>query len=94
MRVEMENLSRDEFSQMLSEAIEKASKTNPDSDYKSTGLLTREETAEMLKINLSTLNEWVKKGYLKVYSIGYRRYFKESEVLNSLISLNKTNNGN
>ena len=48
----------------------------------------------MLKINLSTLNEWVKKVYLKVYSIGYRRYFKESEVLNSLISLNKTNNGN
>jgi hypothetical protein len=87
----IENLSKDEFSQMLSEVVEKASKTIPESNYKSTGLLTREETAEMLKINLSTLYEWTKKGYLKVYSKGYRRYYKEEEVLGSLISLNKTN---
>ena len=90
----IENVSKDEFSQMLSEVVEKASKTIPESNYKTSGLLTREETAEMLKINLSTLNEWVKKGYLKVYSIGYRRYFKEEEVLNSLISINKTKHGN
>lgn len=91
MRVEIENLSRDEFSQMLSDALEKASKSNPVSDYRSSGLLSREETAKMLKINLSTLNEWTKKGYLKVYAKGYRRYYKEDEVLDSLISLNKTN---
>ncbi len=86
----IENLSRDEFSQMLSEAAENASNKFSGPNYKSTGLLTREETAKMLKINLSTLNEWTKRGHLKVYAKGYRRYYKEEEVLDSLISLNKT----
>jgi excisionase family DNA binding protein len=90
MRIEIENLSRDEFSQILSDALEKASLNQPRSNYKTPNLLTREETAKLLKINLSTLHDWVKKGYLTAHSIGYRRYFKEDEVLDSLISLNRT----
>ena len=90
----IENLSRDEFSKMLSDAVEKASMKNPGANYKTPGLLSREETAKLLKINLSTLHYWVKKGYLTVHSLGYRRYFKEDEVLNSLVSLNKVKDGN
>ena len=38
-------------------------------------LLTREETAEYLKISLSTLWHWSKKGILPSYGIGCRVYY-------------------
>lgn len=88
----VENLSRDEFSQMLSDAFLKASLKTQGSNYKTPDLLSREETAQLLKINLSTLHDWTKKGYLNAYSIGYRRYFKEEEVLSALIHLNPKKN--
>ncbi|MCI0922519.1 helix-turn-helix domain-containing protein [Sphingobacterium rhinopitheci] len=49
--------------------------------------LTRQEVANMLKINLSTLHDWVKKGKLKSYGIGGRVYFLKSDIVNSLILL-------
>ena len=51
-------------------------------------LLTREETAEYLKISLSTLWHWSKKGILPSYGIGKRVYYKRSEVESSLIRIN------
>jgi len=47
-------------------------------------LLTRDETAKFLQCDISTLHNWVKKGKLNVYGIGNRRYFKRSELLESL----------
>ena len=48
-------------------------------------LLTREEAAEFLKINLSTLWSWQQKGRIKAYGIsGHRRYYKRSELLEAL----------
>lgn len=49
--------------------------------------LSRHETAEMLKINVSTLHNWVKKGSLKSYGIEGRVYFKRSEVEQALVEL-------
>lgn len=49
------------------------------------GLLTREETCELLKINSSTLWAWTNKGKVKAYAIGARRYYKRSEIMASLI---------
>lgn len=43
-------------------------------------LLTRNEVAEMLKCDLSTIHNWCKKGKLKPYGIGNRVYFKRSEI--------------
>ncbi len=43
-------------------------------------LLTREETAEYLKISLTTLWQWSKKGILPSYGIGNRVYYKRSEI--------------
>ena len=61
-------------------------------------LLTRQETCEMLKINLSTLWLWTKKNRLKSHGIGNRVYYKRSEVQASVIALNpslsKTSNTN
>ncbi|MFT7036730.1 MAG: excisionase family DNA binding protein [Cyclobacteriaceae bacterium] len=51
-------------------------------------LMTREETAEYLKISLTTLWQWRKKGILPSYSIGNRVYYKRSEVEFCLIMTN------
>lgn len=51
-------------------------------------LLTREETAEYLKISLSTLWHWSKKGILPSYGIGNRVYYKRSEIESCLIRIN------
>lgn len=50
-------------------------------------LLTREETFRLLKIDSTTLWYWTKKGKLKCYAIGNRRYYKKSEVLECLTLL-------
>ena len=52
-------------------------------------LLTREETCDFLKINSSTLWDWTNKGKVKAFGIGNRRYYKRSELLNSLKELKK-----
>ena len=55
---------------------------------KPTELLTRKEVSKLLKIDLSTVHNWVKSNKLKAYSIGNRVYFKRTEVEDSLILLN------
>ena len=49
--------------------------------------LTRNEVAEMLKCDLSTVHNWTKKGKLKKYCIGDRTYYKRSEVESALIAI-------
>lgn len=49
-------------------------------------LLTREETAEYLKISLTTLWNWSKIGILCSYRIGNRVYYKRSEVEDRLVN--------
>jgi excisionase family DNA binding protein len=48
-------------------------------------LLTRHEAANLLKINITTLYHWTRKGKIPSYGIGNRVYYKRSEVLNSLV---------
>jgi len=50
-------------------------------------LLTRSQTANFLKINLSTLYLWTKKGLLKSYSISGKVYYKRSEIESALVEL-------
>jgi len=52
-------------------------------------LLTREEACKLLQINSSTLWHWQNKGKVKAYGIGNRRYYKRSELLQSLIELKR-----
>lgn len=52
-----------------------------------TEYLTRREVAKMLGINLTTLNNWTKKGILKSYGVGGRVYYKRNEVENAVIEL-------
>jgi len=52
-------------------------------------LLSRQATAELLGINLSTLWAWTRDGKLNVYGIANRRYYKRIEVINALVQLKK-----
>lgn len=42
--------------------------------------LTRQEVADMLKVNLSTIHNWCKKGKLKPLGVGARVYFLREDV--------------
>lgn len=52
-------------------------------------LLTRAEACEFLKIEQTTLYHWVKSGKVLCYGIANRRFFKKSDLLNSLTLLKK-----
>lgn len=53
----------------------------------STEFLTRQEVAEMLKVDLSTLHNWHKKGKLIPYGLGGRVYYKIKDVENAMVKL-------
>ncbi|MFK8301525.1 helix-turn-helix domain-containing protein [Capnocytophaga stomatis] len=52
-----------------------------------TEYLTRREVANLLGVNLTTLNNWTRKGILKSYGIGGRVYYKRNEVESAVIEL-------
>ncbi|BDU25134.1 helix-turn-helix domain-containing protein [Flavobacterium sp. GSB-24] len=47
-------------------------------------LLTRYETAALLRISLTSLWKWTKEQKLQSYGMGNRRYYKKNEVLQCL----------
>lgn len=52
-------------------------------------IMTRKEACKLLKIEQTTLWHWTNKGRVKAYGIANRRYYKRSELINSLKPLNK-----
>lgn len=50
-------------------------------------LMTRQETADFLKINITTLWNWTRKGMLTSYGIGNRVFYKRSEIENIIVKL-------
>ncbi|UYW02087.1 helix-turn-helix domain-containing protein [Flavobacterium agricola] len=47
-------------------------------------LLTREETAELLKVSLATLDRWSKNGKMQPLKIQHKVYFKKSDIEKAL----------
>lgn len=47
--------------------------------------LTRSETADMLKCDISTIHNWTKKNKLVAYKIGNRVYYKRSQIESVMI---------
>jgi len=65
------------------EAFRKNTSTeNPDE------LLSREDACLLLKISLTSLWNWTKKGKLVAYGIGNRIYYKRGELIESLVRIN------
>lgn len=53
-----------------------------------TEYLTRNEVADLLKVNLSTIHNYTKQGKLLSYGIGSRVYYKRQEIEDAIIKLN------
>jgi hypothetical protein len=53
---------------------------NSSSNYEPDELLTRQETADYFKCDLSTIHHWTKKGKLIKHCLGNRAYYKKSEI--------------
>ncbi|TWP29246.1 DNA-binding protein [Apibacter muscae] len=51
-------------------------------------IMTREQTAQLLDIDLSTLWRWTKKGRIKAHSIGDRVYYFLSDINRALLPIN------
>lgn len=51
--------------------------------------LTRQQTADLLHIDLSTLWSWTNKGKLLAYSISSRVYYKRSELEQAMVKIQK-----
>ncbi|MGG5486908.1 helix-turn-helix transcriptional regulator [Gaetbulibacter sp. PBL-D1] len=78
---ELSTLISDSVKKELENFKKELSKTD-----NSDSLLTREETCQLLSINLSTLWSYTKKGKLPSKKIGNRVYYLKSEILKALNS--------
>lgn len=55
-------------------------------------LLTVQETADFFKISKPTLYRWLKDGAITMYGISGSRFFKKSELIESLTALKNQHN--
>jgi len=84
----LNGVSTEQLVNLIDERTQKALeklKNELNSQKANDDLLTRKEACEFLKINSSTLYHWNNKGKVTAYGIGNRRYYKRSELLESLI---------
>ena len=54
-----------------------------------TEYLTRNEVSALLKIDLSSVHNWTRRGILISYQIGGRVYYKRSDVENAMVKLRR-----
>ncbi|MCG2610782.1 helix-turn-helix domain-containing protein [Flavobacterium sp. SM15] len=88
--VQMINISPEQLQSEITKGVKahldeflKEFKPKSPEDY-----LSRSEVAKMLKIDISSLHNWTKKGKLKSYGIGGRVFYKRSDIEAALIPLN------
>lgn len=89
--VEIENVSVDELVAIITDKVLKGLEIRLEQLQQKKHqeqLLTRTDTAKYLKVDISTLWNWTKKGKLKAYSIGNRVYYKKNEIDEALIRIN------
>ncbi|WP_026709336.1 helix-turn-helix domain-containing protein [Flavobacterium frigidarium] len=79
---DLEELIRKVVAEQLEEFRKNIPIDNPDE------LLTRAEASSLLKINITTLYNWTKKGQIIAYGIGNRVYYKRGELMGRLIRIN------
>lgn len=71
---EIESLIKNAVAEILDRQGEKPIAVNGE-------LITREETAELLRVSLPTLHNWTKSGLLQSYKIASRVRYKREEVM-------------
>lgn len=87
--IQIESISVEELTEIIAEKlVDKLEKKIATliSTQNDDELLTRTETAKILKVELTTLWSWTKKGKITAYGIGNRVYYKRGEIMKALIS--------
>ncbi len=54
-----------------------------------TEFLSRQETAELSKVDISSIHNWTKRKILQSYGISGRVYYKRSDIEEAMIKLKK-----
>jgi excisionase family DNA binding protein len=54
-----------------------------------TEYLTKQEVADMLKVDLSTIHNWSKRGILTYFQLGGRIYLRRKDVEAAIVKLEK-----
>jgi len=85
--IQIENLSKEEFRELLQETVEAEIKKNQPEDPSGQDYLTRKQTAQMLGISLPTLHEWTLSGRIKAYRISRLVRYKRSDIHAALKSV-------
>jgi hypothetical protein len=80
--MDLEELIRKVVNEQLEVFRKNLPTENPDE------LLSRAEACNLLKVNLTTLWNWSKKGKIIAYGIGNRVYYKRAELLERLVRIN------
>lgn len=70
---------------ILKAVEEKFNEFKKDFQRKDNDLLSRKEAAKLLKVNESTIHNWVASGKVKKYLKGNKAYYKKQEILDSLV---------
>jgi excisionase family DNA binding protein len=92
-------IQQSQLIQLLSDTVSKAftahfSKANHNDDTdKSTEVLTRRQTCELLNISLQTLDNWTREGRFKKYRTGRTVRYKKKEVLAAFKTFHKHQRG-
>ncbi len=82
--LQIQNLSVDELKVIIEDTIENKVSSLIPKPQPQVKYLTRQETADHLRISLVTLHDWTKKGIIKAYRINSRVRFKSDEVENAV----------
>ena len=84
------NVDADELISKIKNIVEKTINQQKEILSIEVEFLTREETARILKIDLSTLHRWTKRKIISQYGLGSKRYYLRTEIEQKLLS-NKLN---
>ena len=83
--LQISQITADDLGKLIEEKINQAiGKLNLKQSDDDKQFYTREETAKMLNISLTSLYNWAKQGILIPQKIGHRVYYSKSEVYSKL----------
>jgi len=83
-QIVLESLTTKELSLVVGQAVEAALSKRGEQTQEDR-VLTREETAKLLNVDLSTLRSYVNKGKILSHRIGGRVFFKHSDIMKALV---------
>lgn len=83
----IENLTSEELVNLFLKGFTKEILPVIKTTSKEIELLTRKETAKLLRVSLPTLHDWTKRGIIKGYRIEGKVYYKKSEIEESLTAI-------